>query len=428
MNAHAGRKRTRQNLGGGRYGCRMTSLGARFNKLWVAVVASNLGDGVMGVAFPLLVASLTRDPVLVAGATVAGRIPWLLFALPAGAMVDRLDRKRVMVAVDWGRGIVVGVLGMLLLIGEVNLALVYVVAFLLGSAETMFDTASEALIPNLVDPDQLDSANGRLQAAEWATNSFVGPPLGAGFFAVAAALPFLFDAGSFILAALLVSAIGGTYRGKEAAERPATKLRTEIGDGLRWLWGHTVLRTLAIMAGITNLVGMGIIAIFVLFAQDILDLGDVGFGLILATIGAGGLIGAVGAPSVTRRLGPGTSLLVSLLGLGIGAVVMGATSSAIIAGVVAGFYGLLIALWNVVAISLRQRLTPDALRGRVASVARLLAWGTQPLGALLGGVLAAGFGLRAPFFFAAAVWLLLIGLTAPIITNRRIRALEEAAA
>ena len=406
----------------------MFGLGARFNKLWVAVIASNLGDGVMGVAFPLLVASLTRDPVLVAGATVVGRIPWLLFALPAGALVDRLDRKRVMVAVDWGRGIVVGVLGILLLVGDISLAVVYVVAFLLGSAETMFDTASEALIPSLVDSDQLDSANGRLQASEWATNSFIGPPIGAALFALAASAPFLFDAGSFIVAALLVAAIGGSYRGREATPEVATKLRHEIGEGLRWLWGHKVLRTLALMAGTTNLVGMGIIAIFVLFAQDILGLGDLGFGLILATIGLGGLIGAIGAPVVTKRLGPGTSLLLSMSGLGIGAVVMGATSNAVVAGVVAWFYGLLIALWNVVAISLRQRLTPDQLRGRVASVARLLAWGTQPLGALLGGIVASAFGLRAPFFVAAAVWVLLVAVTAPIVNNQRIQALEEKAA
>lgn len=401
----------------------MANLGARFNKLWAAVIVSNLGDGVMSVAFPLLVASITRDPVLVAGATVVGRIPWLLFALPAGALVDRMDRRRVMVVVDWGRAVVVGVLGLLLLAGDVSLAIIYAIAFVLGSAETMFDTASEALLPNIVGTDRLDAANGRLQAAEWATNTFVGPPFGAVLFGVAAAVPFLFDAGSFVLAAVLVSAIGGKFRGREASVASGN-LRTEIGDGMRWLWGHTVLRALAMMAGVTNLVGMGIIAIFVLFVQDILELGDVGYGLILATIGLGGLIGSLTAPLVTRRFGQGTTLLGSVVGLGIGAVVMGSTSSALVAATVAGFYGLLIGLWNVVAISLRQRLTPDELRGRVSSVARLLAWGTQPVGALLGGVVANFFGLRAPFFVAAVVWVLVFVVAAPIVNNQRIAALE----
>ncbi len=406
----------------------MAGLGGRFNRLLGAVIVSNLGDGIMAVAFPLLVASITRDPVLVAGATVIGRIPWLLFALPAGALVDRMDRRRVMVSVDWGRGVVVGALGILLLVGDVSLAVIYVVAFLLGSAETMFDTASEAFLPLLVDADELDAANGRLQASEWATNSFVGPALGAALFAAAASLPFLFDAASFVVAAVLVSTIGGSFQRERDEDQKKRKLRSDIGEGVRWLWNHTVLRTLAIMAGVTNLVGMGIVAIFVLFAQDILDLGDVGYGLIIATIGAGGLGGALTASVVTKRLGQGTTLLATVIGLGVGSLLMGLTSSVLVAGVIAFFYGFLIALWNVVAISLRQKLTPDDLRGRVASVARLLAWGTQPLGALLGGVVAAAFGLRAPFIIGAAIWALEFLAAAAIVNNTRIAELESESA
>jgi MFS family permease len=404
----------------------MRGLGTSFNRLWGAVTVSNLGDGVMLVAFPLLVASITRDPVLVAGATVVGRIPWLLFALPAGAFVDRTDRRRVMVAVDWGRAVIVGVLGLMLAVGDVTLVVVYLAAFLLGCAETLFDTASEAFLPRIVPGDRLDAANGRLQASEWVANSFVGPPLGAALFAVAAAVPFAFNAASFAIAAVLVATIAGTFGRDAPASRQ--KLRSEIGEGVRWLWQHTVLRTLALMAGLTNLVGMGIIAIFVLFAQDILEVGDIGYGAILATIGLGGLVGALVAPFVTRWLGQGRTLGLSLVGLAIGSIVMGSTSSIGVAAAVAGFYGLLIALWNVVAVSLRQRLTPDDLRGRVASVARLLAWGTQPIGALLGGVIASSFGLRGPFFVGAVVWTVLAAVTAPIISNRRIEELTEAAA
>ena len=327
-----------------------------------------------------------------------------------------------MVVVDWGRAVVVGVLGILLLVGDVSLALVYIVAFLLGSAETMFDTASEAFLPLLVGSDELDAANGRLQASEWATNSFIGPAVGAGLFAIAASLPFLFNSASFAVAAVLVAAIGGKFAREPVSEE--RKLRADIGEGLRWLWDHTVLRTLALMAGVTNLVGMGIVAIFVLFAQDILGLGDLGFGAIITTIGAGGLGGALIAPIITRRFGQGTTLLVSVGGLGFGSLAMGLTSNAIVAGVIAFFYGFLIALWNVVAISLRQRLTPDDLRGRVASVARLLAWGTQPLGALLGGVVAAAFGLRAPFIIGAGIWALEFLVAVGIVNNRRIAALE----
>jgi len=407
------------------YPALMPGLGSSFNRLWAAAAISNLGDGVMAVAFPLLVASITRDPLLVAGATVANRIPWLLFALLAGAFVDRMDRRRVMVTVDSFRAVAVGLLGVLLFLGDVPLPVIYTIAFLLGSAETLFDTASEAIIPSLVGSDRLDSANGRLQAAEWTANSFVGPPFGALLFAVAVSVPFLFDAGTFVLAAVLVAAIGGSHRSVRKVEGATGSLGREIGTGLRWMWRHTVLRTLSMMAGATNLVGTGIVAVFVLFAQDILGLGEVGYGLIMTAIGAGGLIGALTAPIVTRRMGQGTTLLATLILLAAGAFIMGTTNNAWVAGMVAVGFGFAIAMWNVVAVSLRQGLTPDPLRGRVASVARLLAWGTQPLGALLGGVVATGFGLRAPFFVAGAVWAALFVLTFPIVNNRRIAALAS---
>jgi MFS family permease len=397
-----------------------TGLGPGFTRLWAAAGISNLGDGVMGAAFPLLVASITRDPLLVAGATVANRIPWFLFALVSGALVDRMDRRKVMIGVDSFRAALIGLLGGLLLAGDVGLPVVYVAAFLLGSAETMFDTASEAIVPGLVGPQHLESANGRLQAVEWAANSFAGPPLGAALFAVAAGGPFLFDAATFAAAAILVAGIPGSFRSRERIGIGAAGLRTDIAEGLHWLWRHTVLRSLSIMAGITNMAGTAIIAIFVLFAQDILGLGDVGFGLLLATVGVGGLVGALTASAVARRIGQGTTLLMSVVLMAAITLVMGFTSSPLVAGVIAAMFGLLISLWNVVAVSLRQGLTPDPLRGRVAGVARLLAWGTQPLGALMGGVIAEAIGLRGPFFIAGAVWAVMFLVAAPIVNNRTI--------
>ena len=393
-----------------------------FTKLWAAAGVSNLGDGVMGVAFPLLVASITRDPLLVAGATVANRIPWFLFALVSGALVDRMDRKRVMVVTDSVRFLLVGLLGVLLLAGDVGLPIIYAVAFGLGTAETFFDTSAEAIIPALVEPDRLESANGRLQATEWAANSFLGPPLGAALFVAGAGLPFIFDSISFLVAALLIATIGGTYRAQRTVEQT---LGAEIGEGLHWLWGHTVLRTLSLMAGVTNLVAFGVIAIFVLFIQDIIGLGDFGYGVILSVMGVGGLLGALVSAKLVERLGQGTALISSVSMLAILAVAMGSTSSSVVVAVIGAMFGLAITMWNVVAISLRQRLTPDELRGRVASVARLLAWGTQPLGALLGGLVAGSFGLRAPFFVAAAVWVAMLLSTLGIINNRRIAELVD---
>lgn len=402
-----------------------TPLDARFTRLWAASAISNLGDGVMGVAFPLLVASITRDPLLVAGATVANRIPWFLFALISGALVDRMDRRRVMVITDLFRAVLVAILGLLVLGGDAGLPIIYVIAFGLGTAETFFDTSAEAILPALVGGEALETANGRLQATEWAANSFVGPPLGAALFGIAAGLPFIFDGVTFLAAAVLVAAIGGTFRPERVSNQT---LRQEIGEGLRWLWGHVVLRTLSLMAGTTNLVAFGVLAIFVLYIQDIVGLGDFGFGVIISAVGVGGLLGAVVTGKIVERLGQGGAIMTSVGLLATLAVIMAGTSNGIVVGFLGAGFGLAITMWNVVAVSLRQRLTPDDLRGRVASVARLLAWGTQPLGALLGGIVADAFGLRAPFYVAAATWVVMLLVTGGIINNRRIRELEDGVA
>ena len=394
-----------------------TRLGSRFDKLSLAAGISNLGDGVMGAAFPLLVASLTRDPLLVAGATLAGRLPWFLFALISGALVDRMDRRRVMIFTDALRAVAVGSLAWGLGTGDVGIGIVYVVAFGLGVAETFFDTSAEAFTPRLVEPEQLAAANGRLQGLEWVGGSFVGPPIGAVLFAVTASLPFLIDAGSFAVAALFVAFIPGVFRSDRST---STTIRSDIALGLRWLWGQRVVRTLALMAGTTNMFIFGIISIFVLFAQDILGVPDASYGILLAALGVGGLLGALLAPRMVARIGSGNTLRVAVSVQALAVAVLGTTSNEWLAGVLMAIFGFLTTSWNVVSVSLRQGLTPDALRGRVAGASRLLAWGTQPIGALAGGGVAAASGLRAPFFLAAGAFIVMLALTWRVISNESI--------
>lgn len=401
-----------------------SKLGSDFDKLTLAAGVSNIGDGVVGAAFPLLVASMTRDPVLVAGAAFASRLPWFLFALISGALADRMDRKRVMVFTDGLRALGVGLLALVVWTGDAGLTAVYLVAFGLGIAETFFDTSAEAFTPRLVDKEQLASANGRLQAVEWVGGAFAGPPLGALLFAVAASLPFLVDAVSFGFAALMVALIPGTHRSVRTVQGT---IWADIREGLAWLWGQRVLRSLVMMAGVTNLVTFGIISIFVLYAQDILGVEDVGYGLLLSAIGAGGLIGAMVSPWIVRRIGPGNTLRYVVGSSGVLTGVFLFLSEPWTAGVVLFLYGLTITGWNVVSVSLRQRLTPDELRARVAGAARLLAWGTQPLGALLGGLLGATLGLRAPFWLAAVVYLAMLVVTWRITANKTIRDAETGA-
>ena len=395
-------------------------LGRDFFRLSSAAAISNFGDGVMGAAFPLLVATITRDPILVAGATVALRLPWLMFALISGALVDRMDRRRVMVTTDLVRGVLVGAMALTVIYDVATVPIAYVIAFGLGLTETFFDTSSEAIVPALVSEDMLPAANGRLQAVEWVGNAFVGPPVGAALFALAPFVPFGLDALTFFAAALLIWLIPGRFEPERLA---LTSLRIDVGTGLKWLLAHRVLRTLSIMAGITNAFVMGIVAVFVLFAQEELGVGELGYGILLSSTGLGGLAGAVVAPRLVDRFGSGSTIQGTVVAGVAVAIVIGLTSSPWVAGPFMAIYGASITAWNVVAVTLRQSLTPDELRGRVAGAARLLAWGAQPVGAALGGLVAAAVGLRAPFFVAAAVWGVMWATTVRIVNNQSV---EEA--
>jgi MFS family permease len=376
----------------------------RFSRLLAAAGVSNLGDGVAQAAMPLLVASLTRDPLLVAGATVASQAPWLLLALVSGALVDRVDRRRVMIVTDLVRAGLMGILALALVTGRAEIWLIYLLAFALTSAETVFDPASEAILPQIVERADLPAANSRLQGLTWVANSFAGPPLGAALFAVAAAAPFALDAASFVIASLIVATIPGVYAARR--DDDGASLRREIGDGLRFLAGHPILRWTTPMAGLTNLAAFSIIAIFVLYVQDVLGLDAIGYGLLLSALGIGGLAGAVAAGRLIDALGPSTVIRLTLaLGFAAG-LVLALVPNVIVAAAAILTFGFQITLWNVTVISLRQELVPDAMRGRIAGSSRLVTWGTQPLGALMGGALAAAFSLQAPLMFAAVLFAL----------------------
>jgi MFS family permease len=398
-------------------------LGARFWRLCTAVTVSSWGDGLEVAALPLLAASLSTDPRQVSGVTAAATLPWLVFGLVAGGVVDRLDRRKLMWRVNLARTGLVGLLAVLVALHRMYLPLLYLLVFVLGIGQTLFDTASQAILPDLVDQDQLDTANGRRQVGETAGASLVGPPAGGALYAVAAVIPFGLDALTFLVAGGLVRGIRGDFAAHVAApSSPKRSLRADIGEGLRWLLRHPVLRPLAAVLGLANLamyMGEGIL---VLFALRDLGIGKADYGLLLTAMAIGGLLGGLVAGRLAAALGPVRCVLVVLLGLLLSQVLIGVSSNAFLVGA-AGTLGTFAGtLWNVVTISLRQRLIPRQLLGRVNSAYRMIGMGSMPIGALLGGAVAAAWGLRAPFLLAGVLLALALVLAATRITTAKITA------
>jgi len=379
-----------------------------FSKLWAASAVSNVGDGAMLAAGPLLLLSVTDDPTLVALGTVVQYLPWLLFSLAGGALADRADRVRLIVAVDIGRAALVGLLAAAAWLDLVTVALVYAVLFGLAAAETVADAASTALLPAVVEPGQLSAANGRLGAVQLVGNRLAGPPLGAWLFATAAAAPFAVDAASFVVAAALVARIGTPPRPIAGAEQRS--LRREIGEGIRWLWAHPGLRSLAVAMGLMNVVFMLAFATWPLFVRDRLGLGSTGFGLLLTMGAIGGIGGSFSVAALERRFGAAAVIRAGLVVETLTHGCLATATSGWFAAAVMAVFGVHAAAWGAVALSIRQRLVPDGLLGRVSSAYMFLAMCGAPIGALMGGPVAARFGLRAPFVVAFGAMALIAAL------------------
>lgn len=380
-----------------------TGLGRPYQALWTANAISTLGDGVRTAALPLLAASISRKPSVVAAVSFAGQVPWLLVSLASGAIADRLDRRTVMWVVDTFRALVMVALAGLVVVDESTVAVLCAVAFLLGTGQTLFDSASHALLPSLVRREDLLSANGRMFGARIVINNFLGPPVGSMLFALAAATPFLLDAGSFAGAALLV----GLGFGHRVRTEPVTSRRsipTEIGEGLRWVWASPVLRKLGGLIAVVNFTQAATQSILVLFALEKLGLTQRGYGLLLAAVGIGGAVGGLFGERLRRRLGAAT-LFTSAVLLTIPVFVgLGMTSNPFVAAGMLALNACLGVTANVLMNSLRQAIVPNRLLARVNSVMGLLGVGISlPTGSLASGVLADRFGLRAPFFVSAAL-------------------------
>jgi MFS family permease len=367
---------------------------------------------------------MTDSPPQVAGVAFALSIPWLLFALPAGALADRVDRRRAMVVANTARASLLAVLAMTVVADVASIWLLYVIAFCVGVSETVYDTSAQSILPQIVPRPLLTRANGRLFAAELTANEFVGPPLGGLLVAAGVAAAFVTPAGLWAVAVGILLLVPGTFR---VHRDGPSSMRRDIAEGLRYLWGHKVLRTLAAMVGVSNFASNAIWAVLVLYAVgpgSAMGLSEPAYGLLLSAVAAGGLVGFLVAERVERRLGRAWALRVTVLGSAAYVAVPAVTDNPFVVCAVFFAGGFTVAVWNVVTVSLRQRIVPDRLLGRVNSGYRLVAWGTVPLGAAAGGLLGQAAGLRA--VFAVMGVLVLCGAAGLfVVTDRNIDAAER---
>jgi MFS family permease len=391
------------------------------SRVVTAAALSNLGDGLRVVALPLLAAALTPDPLVVSGLVVAGYLPWVLFGLPIGSLVDRGRPEVFMRVANVARAVLLAAFAVGLASGATSIALLYVVAFLLGIGEAVYDNASQSLVPRLVPDRSLESANGALVTAERVGQDLVGPAVAGVLFTVAAVLPFGLNAALLAVAAALL--IGITTRAPRLAGRG--HVLTETVAGMRWLWRDRFVRRLILTGAFLVFTTAVWESTLVLLATGPVGLSAAGYGLALGVGALGGVGGAVVTPRLVARIDRWMLQLGSLALCGVVDLLLALAPNPVTVALAWGGTGFGFAVWHVVSISTRQRVVPAEILGRVNSAARTLSFTALPAGALAGGVAASTAGLQAPAVIAAAMTLALLAFYAA--TSRGDRALLRAA-
>jgi MFS family permease len=391
-------------------------LGSSFWRLFASSSTSNLSDDILQAALPLLAATLTRDPVAVSLLSALAFLPWLLFALPAGTLVDRVNRRNAMSVANAFRGVMVGLLAASVIGGFASLPVLYVVAFLLGCAETVYDSAARAILPVVVSRGQLERGNSLLTTAESVGNIFLGAPVGAWLFAVAVALPLWVNSTAYLVAALLALLVAGRFR---PARETRTSVREDMVEGLRWLRHHEVLRALMVTSGFGAMVHAMSMGILVLYALENLGLSERGFGLMLAAAGVGAVHGSMLSPAVTRLLGRTNAMGASQLTSALALLAMAAWQQPVAGTVFFALSAGAISMFNVQIMSVRQALIPEHLFGRVQGAYRSVIWGGIPLGTVAGGAVGAWLGLPAVFVISGVAGVVIAAVTWRVLHARR---------
>ncbi|MDT0303059.1 MFS transporter [Streptomonospora wellingtoniae] len=406
---------------GGRVGG-AAGLGRDFRRFWGGALSSNLADGTMLTALPMAAATLTDDPLQVSGLAIARFLPWLLFGLLAGVVVDRADRVRLMAAANTVRCCALALLAVLVATGQATVWGLYAVMFAAMLCEVFYDLSGRAALPDVVPAGTLDRANGRLEGGKLVAEQFAGASVAGLLFAVAAALPLALNAGAYLVGALVLLGLPAAVRrpagpGRAARAGAGGGLRSvaaDLGVGLGAVFGRRGLRTVALLLALVNAAMMAQSAVLVLLVQDHFGVPEALYGLFLSSAAAGGVLGAASADGLVRRLGRFATCALAFAALGALSASFALSPGAVTGGLAWCALAFAAAVVNVVTAGIWQLVVPGALLGRALSCIRTAGASAAPLGAALGGLLGR-VDLRLPSLAAGSAIVLGTALAAPAL-------------
>ena len=380
-------------------------MGPAFNRMWASSVVSNLSDGILIAAAPLLAITLTDSTVLISAIGAMVMLPWLLFAIPIGVLVDRVDRRYILAGANATRSAVVGVLALLIATDHVTIYWLLCASFVIGVCEVAADTTAQSLIPQILKEENFEKGNSRLQISETVIQGFVGAPLSGFIYAIAIWLPFFVNSLGFTISALLALSIPIKYLQDVRTDDVTKEKKKFVADmkfGIKYLYNEKALRRLVLTtASIGVCYSMGT-ATMVLFIIKELELPKQLFGVILTIQGLGAIAGAFVAPRLSKKLGRGNVMTFGITSSSAVLLLQGFSPNIYIFVALATFGGFAISQWNILLMATYQTVIPNELYGRIHGTRRTLVWGMMPIGSLLGGVLA-HYGLRLPMYVGGAI-------------------------
>lgn len=385
---------------------RSDGLGSTFNRLWSASIASNLADGILKTAAPLLAATLTRDPFLISLMAALVMLPWLLFAMPVGVLVDRVDRRLALALANSSRFLIAAALAFAVATESITIWWLFVAAFLIGIAEVVYDTTTQSMIPQIVSKPKMDRANSKIQSAEILVSQFVGAPASGVLYALAIVVPFIANAAGLLVAVLLVLMIPKSFTSSAQAEETSSENEKnfwkELKFGVRYLLDSHHLRNLLVQTTVVAFAYALSQATIVLYLLEVQQVPVAAFGFVMTSFGIGALVGSLFAPKLASKFGLGLVLAAVNLAAGLLMAALFLAPTIWIAAPIFVFMGLTSGTWNVLLMSLYHRLIPNQLFGRIHGARRTMVWGMMPIGSLVGGVIAS-VDLRLPYLIGGII-------------------------